>query len=354
MQEVSSLAKELKAHLPWHQARIICLSQFVLAILLARSSNLTRIADEFQGPAEIDSSYTRIKRFLRSYSVCYQQIGRLLLHWLPIDSYTLCLDRTNWLHGKQDINFLVLSVAWQGCSIPLVWECLPKRGSSNSGERIALMEQCLRLIPAEKIECLLADREFIGEAWFQWLIDHNIRFRLRIKNDTTVIGNKGRPIKAWQLFSHLQIGCQETWMSRRIVSGLHLHIAAHRSVKGLMIVVCPSRPENMISDYYRRWSIEVLFANLKSRGFELETTHVTDPEKLKKLMAVLAIAVLWSLRVGEWKYGAQEDLPLLSHYRPAKSLFRLGLDLIRRVLKNRCRKKTEIRFGALLQILSPT
>ena len=54
----------------------------------------------------------------------------------------------------------------------------------------------------------------------------------------------------------------------------------------------------------------MLFANLKSRGFELETTHVTDPEKLKKLMAVLAIAVLWSLRVGEWKYGAQEDLPL--------------------------------------------
>ena len=353
MEEVSSLAKELKAHLPWHQARIICFAQFILSLLNARSSNLTRIAEEFQSVAETDSSYRRLKRFLTDYSICYKSIAKLILHWLPIESYTLCLDRTNWEHGQKDINFLVLSIAWEGCSIPIFWELLPKKGNSNSQERIKLMKRCLKIIPADKIECLLADREFIGVEWFKWLMDNEIRFRLRIKGNTSVIGNNGNKIQAWQLFSHLRIGCQETWMSRRIVSGLSLHIAAHRSVKGLLIVVSPNKPKDMVKDYYRRWKIEVLFANLKSHGFELESTHITDPEKLKKLMVVMAIAVLWCLKVGHWKHGPHNLLPCFNHWRPAKSLFRYGLDLLRRSLKNEKVRETGLFFD-LLQVLSPT
>jgi len=353
MEEVSSLATELKAHLPWHQARIICFAQFILSLLKARSSNLTKVAEEFQSAAEPQSSYRRLKRFLTLHTFCYQSIAKLLLHWLPMQTYTLCLDRTNWQHGQKDINFLVLSIAWEGCSIPIFWELLPKKGNSNSQERIDLMIRCLEVIPADKIECLLADREFIGVEWFQWLMANNIRFRLRIKGNTPVIGNGGKQIKAWQLFSHVRIGCQETWMSRRTVAGLSLHIGAHRSLKGLLIVVSPNKPDNMVKDYYRRWSIEVLFANLKSHGFDLESTHITDPEKLKKLMAVMAIAVLWCLRIGYWKHGPYNQLPLLSHWRPEKCLFRYGLDLLRRSLKNDFARQERL-FFELLQVLSPT
>ena len=353
MQAISSLASELKPHLPWHQSRIICFAQLVLGVLQARSSNLVRIAEEFQSPALTDSSYKRIKRFLALYEFCYFQFGRLILYWLPQSSYTLCLDRTNWLHGQKDINILVLSIAWQGASVPLLWECLSKRGCSNSRERIALMEQCLKLLPADKIDCLLADREFVGKQWLRWLTERNIRFRVRIKNNTRVVGNCGRSVPVCRLFSHLGVNCQETWMSKRTVGDLKLHLAAHRSVKGLLIVASPASPECMIEDYYRRWGIEVLFANLKSRGFDLESTRVSEPDRLKKLVAVLAIATLWSLRVGEWKYGDSAELPLSRHYRPDKSLFRLGLDLIRRLLKNHC-LKNKGGITQLLTVLSPT
>ena len=184
-------------------------------------------------------------------------------------------------------------------------------------------------------------------------MENNIRFRLRIKENTPVVGNCGKTIKAWQLFSHLRLKDQETWMSRRVVSGLRLHIAAHRSVQGLLIVVSPNQPKDMVKDYRRRWKIEVLFAKLKSHGFELESTHITEPEKLKKLMAVMAIAVLWSLRVGHWKHGPYNLLPCYNHWRPAKSLFRLGLDLLRRSLKNTKIRATGL-FFQLLRILSPT
>ena len=77
------------------------------------------------------------------------------------------MDRTNWKHGSKDVNYLVVSIAWQGASIRIFWECLDKKGgNSNTDERIAVMERVLKLIPADRIDNLLADREFIGQEWF--------------------------------------------------------------------------------------------------------------------------------------------------------------------------------------------
>ena len=56
MKEVSSLARELKAHLPWHQARIVFLAQFMLSLLRSRSCNFYRIAEAFQSMAIVSLS----------------------------------------------------------------------------------------------------------------------------------------------------------------------------------------------------------------------------------------------------------------------------------------------------------
>ena len=90
MQEVNSLSAKLKEHLPWHQARIIFLAQFMLSLIRARSANLYRIAEHFQSSALTESSYRRIKRFFHGYGFCQQQLTTLILQWLPIERYTLC------------------------------------------------------------------------------------------------------------------------------------------------------------------------------------------------------------------------------------------------------------------------
>ncbi|MDP0563610.1 MAG: hypothetical protein QS721_15330 [Candidatus Endonucleobacter sp. (ex Gigantidas childressi)] len=105
------------------------------------------------------------------------------------------------------------------------------------------------------------------------------------------------------------------------------------------------------SAYY---SIETMFGNLKSRGFDLESTHMRNLDRMDKLMGLLTIAVVWCLLVGHWCYGNANQLPLNKHYRPAKSLFRLGLDGLRRVLKNSCAKNNQTPFLVLLNVLSRT
>ena len=77
----------------------------------------------------------------------------------------LAIDRTSWQFGKTAINIFMLAVVHDGVAYPLMFSMLPKKGNSNTKERIALLQRYIRLFGANSIDCLLADREFVGEHW---------------------------------------------------------------------------------------------------------------------------------------------------------------------------------------------
>jgi len=60
----------------------------------------------------------------------------------------------------------------------------------------------------------------------------------------------------------------------------------------------------------------------------LEDTHVTDRRRIKRLLVVAAVAFCRAHRVGEWRHGQVKPIKIKKHHRPAKSIFRLGLDMI--------------------------
>ena len=70
------------------------------------------------------------------------------------------------------------------------------------------------------------------------------------------------------------------------------------------------------------------------------------------MKGLLSLAFAWCLIVGLWHYGEAKLLPLNKHGRLANSLFRLGLDMLRRVLRNEYSKADQISFRVLLQVLS--
>ena len=58
-------------------------------------------------------------------------------------------------------------------------------------------------------------------------------------------------------------------------------------------------PERGPALYRRCWKVKTLFAVLKSRGLDLEATPLTDPDRIRRLIGLLAIAFAWSHLVGE-------------------------------------------------------
>ena len=78
--------------------------------------------------------------------------------------------------------------------------------------------------------------------------------------------------------------------------------------------------------YRQRWEVETLFAALKYRGFDLEATHLTDPDRVRRLIGLLAVAFAWSHLVGEKRAEIDGPPPRKAHGRRSRSLFRYGLD----------------------------
>jgi hypothetical protein len=98
-------------------------------------------------------------------------------------------------------------------------------------------------------------------------------------------------------------------------------------------VATDNETHSAIPNYAKRWGIETLFGCFKTRGFCLPSTHFTDPERLSKLIALLALARCWAMSTGEWQ-SLLKPITIKKHGRRAKSIFRSGLDFLRRVVFN--------------------
>jgi hypothetical protein len=57
-------------------------------------------------------------------------------------------------------------------------------------ERRRLVRRFLRLSGHERIECLIGDREFVGEKWFAWMQEERIPFLMRLRQNN-YIANAG-------------------------------------------------------------------------------------------------------------------------------------------------------------------
>src|SRR5471030_2437903 len=96
------------------------------------------------------------------------------------------------------------------------------------------------------------------------------------------------------------------------------------------VVACSGRARHALARYRQRWTIETLFGNLKTKGFALEATHLTDPNKLCTLLALLAFAVALTVKTGV-AMARLHPIPVKKHGRRAWSLFALGLHTLRKI-----------------------
>lgn len=355
MASIRPLERTLAENIDWNKARINFLAKFLIALIQVRSVNLSEIASVFAGRAKVESHYKRIQRFLRGFEISYALIAVLLVSLCGVPSpWVLTLDRTNWQLGKTPLNILVLGIVYKGVAIPVLWTILDKKGNSNTAERKAIVTQFIQLFGAGSILYLCADREFIGKRWFAWLIDQQIDFRIRIRENTQVANGRGMLVAGRRLFRCLAVNEPLSLDKPRHVWGLELWVSGMRLANGeYLIVVSWKKSPQAISEYAKRWEIETLFGCLKSRGFRLEETHVIEPERLKKLIALLALAFCWAHVVGEW-LSRQKPLKTKKHGRKAKSIFRYGFDHLRRILCNLSERLQRIAFHRVIQLLSCT
>ncbi len=128
--------------------------------------------------------------------------------------------------GKPNINILMLAIVYRGIAIPILWTLLNKRGNSDTKERIALIQRFIAIFGKDRIVNVFADREFIGEQWFTWLIEQDINFCIRVKKTSSSPIISGKNHKISDLFRHLKVGQIECRKRRILVGRVKLYISA--------------------------------------------------------------------------------------------------------------------------------
>ena len=88
----------------------------------------------------------------------------------------------------------MLAVVTRRFRVPLIWSMIEGRGCSDTGMRIALIERYLAHFPATTIRLLLADREFVGADWMEFLCKNNISFAIRMRDNLRITREDGHDL----------------------------------------------------------------------------------------------------------------------------------------------------------------
>ncbi|UBV45491.1 IS4 family transposase (plasmid) [Deinococcus taeanensis] len=294
-----------------------------MAVLQAESTLHRKIALHLPRAATLESKTRTVARVFHDAQLTQQDVCGVLLPLLPDGKLTLIMDRTTWHDGQTPLNILVLGVLLGGAVIPLVWSIQPHQGSSAAVARILLVARLLKVLPSRHWAVLIADREFVGREWCSFLRWKRIQQCLRIRENTRTSDELVR-----DLFTTRQPGQVRALFERTWVYGGWMHVVITLSPAGDRVIVASDLPVlDVLNTYRLRWAIESAFSALKSRGLNLEATHMTAPERISRLFGLLCIALAWMTRVGAQR-GATQSPRRDKRGRAVVSVTRIGWQIL--------------------------
>jgi hypothetical protein len=92
-----------------------------------------------------------------------------------------------------------------------------------------------------------------------------------------------------------------------------------------LIIISFNKPEQAQIKYAERWQLETCFKFLKSSGFNLEETYLTDINRIEKLLLLVTIAFIWYYKIGIFLHENIRSISIKTHGRKAQSIFKYGL-----------------------------
>ena len=353
---VKQLTRVLSEELGWNRARLKLMARLMRALPIQATTNLAELALVMKPQVETESTYRRLQRFFAGFAFGYEALGQFLLGLVPTDPpYVAVVDRTEWHFGQTAVNVLMIGVAYNGIAFPIAWTALGHGGGSGADEHTEVLDQFLRVVEPDQIRALVADREFTGGDFLEELKERKVPFVIRLKSDRRVGPSSKEwslPAREWSLPARMfarTCGFQQSNLlgGNQVAGGaeaVEIRVGLKRLEDGSFLILASRGvdADSMFELYRQRWEIETLFAALKSRGFDLEETHLTEPDRIRKLLGVLALTYSWTRLIGIDRRRREGAPRICANGYPEKSPFRYGLDRLRELVTNWQRMQGEL------------
>jgi hypothetical protein len=207
---------------------------------------------------------------------------------------------------------LMASVVFKGRSIPVCWASCKKHVYDGHRSRNAFEESLLlmlrSMIPQEVTVILLADRGFGRTELARFCQKHHFSYVIRIQPNVHVncASYKGKlldyPVQKGicKLLKSVLYRSQENPVTQNIVIRWVRDLPAKRDECWFLMTDLQAGGAKISQLYGQRMTIEELFRDHKNKrnGWSLRDTKITRPERLDRLLLILAIAYLLLCGVG--------------------------------------------------------
>jgi hypothetical protein len=304
-----------------------------------KHAHLPTIADHAPSfGAKQESLIKRFQRFLQhdrhTLDGWFLPVAQQVLNTLANGPIQLVMDGS--VVGRGCLA-LMLSVVYQGRALPLWWVVVSApKGHFRQDTHRALLAQVQQIMPKDATVIFLGDGEFDGVELqadlrrIGWLYVCRTASTILISayGVTFHVGDLGPP--RGEL-----LAVSPAWMTAEHYGPISiLALWEQQYQQPIYLVTNISDLDEAVAQYKKRPHIETFFSDQKSRGFHIQKSHLSDPARVGRLLIASCLAYLWIVYLGVCATGANWMKQLHRQDRCDLSLFRLGLHLLARALKD--------------------
>jgi hypothetical protein len=306
----------------------------VSGIVLSKSCQLPKMASKVPGDVHPDSRTKQFSRWVNNDTITFSRyflpfLEPLLGQLAASRPLVLVMDGSVVARGCVT---LMVSVLYGGRALPLAWLVIEgAKGHFPAETHVTLLREVRTYLPAGARVILLGDGEFDSPELQAEATGYGWDYVCRTAKNI-LISPDG---ETWSSLADLGV----TRGSRVFRKGVQFTKQAYGPV---MVIAWWGRaytePIYLVSNlthvqaacawYRQRARIETFFSDQKSRGFQVDRSHVSDPARVTRLMMAACLAYLWVIYLGTVAHDAGWVACIHRRHRCDLSLFQLGLRLL--------------------------
>jgi hypothetical protein len=335
----TKVLKTLKQMMPTQmQGHVVTLAMMVTGVVVGRKSQLSAMSTEVPHPAKDKSIEKRFRRWIKNERIeleaYFMPFAKELLAGLADSPLLLAMDGSTVGRGCMT---LMVCVIYHKRALPIAWVVYKgKKGHASAETHISVLELLQPLVPAGADVILLGDGEYDSVEMLEWVEQQtNWEVVVRTACDTKVYTDG-----EWLSLNELcippggLISLPDVLFTRQAYGPMHVIARWDKDYDDpLYLVTNMELAEEACYWYKRRYRIETLFSDKKSRGFHIDQSHLSDPARVARLLISTSLAYIWIVYLGlqAIQQGCTDLIDRAD--RVDKSLFRLGLDRLTYLLK---------------------
>jgi hypothetical protein len=326
---LSNLQKLLPNLLPTH---LLTMAMMITGLLRGRNVQLRKMAEKVAyTEGKQTSLIDRFRRFFSNSNIAvqveYNPMVVQILNGLSEQQLYLLIDSSK---VGDDCLVLMVSVYYQHRALPLAWVTYQgRKGHSSQTVQLALFRTVQSYLKAGCQIILLGDGEFDGSEVVQYFKEEAGWDYVCRTDESTLVFYQD----AWCALKDLPLADQQEalftdllFTKSQQVGPLNILAVWHQTEQRHWFLVTSATDLKTAKSWYKkRFSTETLFSDIKKRGFQIADTRLKTPERIDRLLLVVAISYVFTVWFGIDATQTKTYLQLIRTDDIYYSLFQLGL-----------------------------